>query len=426
MPSAKRMTQEEKKAKADAENARFEAALDAQVDAGRVMGNMTCQRSFADKCGNVMTFYILEEVDRMQKELKNDSNGVDSFPPDRFVLLAEKKAGGGSSSSKRKPKTTKSSKPKKRVIAKKGVSSANVTTTHEESDDESSSEEKKTVVKKSNVAQVQRSAKTYLSFIASRFFYEVYNVDGGKIADTPADFAQLMYSQLDESIDTQISRVIIPAVERYGSTVCNTNSYDFGNKVVLALDGLLVDYPALQNQMVRYLVAYFKLLGKYMAHMLWVKHSSVTPALVESAMRLLNIGAREHMVDKGVCDEDESDMGLYTGVLSYMKEYDNALNPPLSQEEKDARAAKRKAAKESKKNMSETKSTPEQPADNEDSDNDSEIKTVSDEEKDSSDNGSDSDNSGSDSDEEPPAKTRPLKKNKTKRLRTLKGRGKKK
>jgi hypothetical protein len=89
---------------------------------------------------------------------------------------------------------------------------------------------------------------------------------------------------------------------------------------------------------------YFQLIGVAIGTELWLSHKAINGQTIEKAMRMLNLGNYEYMVDNKYVVDQESDYGLEHGVLEHARGFDNLLNPPPTKAQQEERAAKRAKA----------------------------------------------------------------------------------
>jgi hypothetical protein len=353
-------------AKANAESTRYQTALATQINDERIgdFDNLTA-KSFAEKCGHALSMYVLETINNIQEaEVHNDTD-YNQFPSDEYVLLDEKlNPGGNKRPIKHKDgKTTKIQK--KRVPKKKGHKSVDDLVESEPEVDEAevivvnddivetksnTSSEKKPKSKK-GVVQIQKNAKILLSFIVNRFVYEIYSTDSGKRIDNNVEFTKYVLENVSGDFATQMTKVVIPAVDLLGHTVGDMNDHKFTNILTTAIDGNFADRQGMAGMIARYLVTYFKLLGTVIGNQIWLQTHAVKSPVIESAMRILNIGSHAHLVAFKTCNSGEFDYGLSTGIIAQTHEFVNALNPPPTEMEKNERAKKRSSGKNTKSNQ---------------------------------------------------------------------------
>ena len=313
--------------------------------------------TFGERCGTAVNMFALERINDIQEAECGDLDDRDAFPSEEYLLLEDKLH---PKSTKRaiNSKGSKTAKPKKSKLPRKKGQKAPEPEPEPEPEAEESDveeEESKTPVKKvkarKNVTQVQKGAKNWLLFLANRFMYEIFSTTGGKNLTSDDDFAEFVLGNVTRDFSTHMSKVIVSAVQLYGHTVRNMSDHKLQSYMNNACDPWFDGRSALSNMISRYIVTYLKLLGSTLGTQLWHKKGAITPSHIEAAMRLLNVGADAYLVEQGVCEDGGFNYGLHTGILKQARNFDLALNPPVSDEVKEARAAKRaatKAAREAK------------------------------------------------------------------------------
>ncbi len=302
-------------------------------------------KGFADKCGAQLVNAILHEINRIKHGLCHDSKGVDNFPHEKFNLLGDKVTKSG----KRPVKSSSSVPLKKRIPRKKGQKPVDEPeesdgSVHEDEPEVESKEEKK-AVKKTSVAQVQRSAKNYLLFLFNNFIFEVFSIDDEEDVSN-SDYVDHVLGGLLDSFSCSAGRVIIPAVEMNRSKLYDMDDDNFSNYLTtLGKKTDLNQRPRLMKTTMKYILEYTRLLGITLGNMLWSKRATINTGLLESAIRVLNIGAEQYLASH----VEEPLRDLSYGVLTVANQFDITLYPPPSDEVKAARAANRKKKANEKK-----------------------------------------------------------------------------
>lgn len=352
------------------EQKRYEAAMRAAVDANYVTDFESLKpRSVSDKCGNLLTMYILEAVDQLQQEETVDAKSYNPYPSDKFVLLADKLEGTTASKGKTVKKTgdTVGKPSKKRLPPKRGQKvdepEPEVVADEEEEEptvdeEEPVAEETKTETKETdeskavarkNIVTINRNGKTYLGFIMTRFVDELYSTNGGKNIRSNEEFTKFTLENITKDMPSHMARVIVCTVNRNERRVAGMSDHTFHKEIGARFDEYFNDRSCIAKYLNDYLMKYFKLLAQTIAVDLWVSHKGVNGQTIEKAMRQLNMGNYEYMVDNKYVVDGESDYGLTRGVLNEARGYDLLLNPPISEEVKKERSEKRKKAAEDKK-----------------------------------------------------------------------------
>jgi hypothetical protein len=357
------------KAKSD-ETKRYEAAMSEAVKCNYITEfDALKPRSVHEKLGTIFNMYILETVSHLQKNeiaasanLVNGETIYNPFPATKYVLLEEKLGVSGSVGKTVKTKGSKVvSKPtkSKRLPAKRGqkkaveepeedVAEAEKSEEEEEKAEEEETTEDKTEAKKTpakkNVATQSRNCKNYLAFILTRFVDELYSTDGGNKLRSNEEFTKFVMENLStENVNTQLIRSIVPVVNRLERTISWMDDHGFPKEI----GGKFTEYFSIRsglcNYIIEYLMKYFKLLAYVVANDLWLNHKGVSGSSIERAMRLLDMGNYEWLVDNKYVIDGESDHGLTSGILNDARGFDHLLNPPVSDEVKAERAAAKRA-----------------------------------------------------------------------------------
>lgn len=358
------------------EQKRYDAAMKAAVEASYVNDFEALKpRSVHDKCGGLLTMYILEAVNQLQQDEVVDDKSYNPYPSSKYVLLEDKLSGTTASKGKSVKKTGESSgKPsKKRLPPKRGQKKVEEPEPEEEEEkpeaedneekpeaeendaekDEEKSEDneedkdgKETKTKaRSNVVTINRNGKTYLGFIMMRFVDELYSTDGGKNVRSSEDFTKFTMEKISKDINSHLARAIVSTVNRYERRVAGMPDHTFQKDIGARFDEFFEDRSSIAKYLSDYLMKYYKLLAQSIASDLWISHKGVNGQTIEKAMRQLNNGNYEYMVDSKFVVEGASDFGLTRGVLHDAREFDRLLNPPpapLTEAEKKERAEKRK------------------------------------------------------------------------------------
>jgi hypothetical protein len=352
------------KGKSD-EQKRYDAAFTAAAEANYVTDFETLRpKSVAEKCGSLLGLYVLQTVDTIQSKEVVDDKSYNPFPSSKFILL-EDKLKGGSSGKTVKTKGSSTSKPtKKRLPIKRGQKKVAETEedkeekeveetkdsdeenedtksskNEDEADDKSESSKSKS---KKNIVTINRNGKTYLQFIVTRFVDELYSTtEKLKLNDEDA-FAQFVMKNISKDIGSQLARVVVCTVDRFKDTVADMSDNNFNKDITNKFVEYFEDRSNIASQTGEYLMKYFQLIATIIGNEAWVSSSKgVNGVTIERAMRILNLGNYEYMVKKNYISNDESDYGLTCGVLRDAREFDRLINPPLTDEQKAERAAKR-------------------------------------------------------------------------------------
>ena len=280
-------------------------------------------RSFHERCGSQLYIYILDCINTIQNNLPRDINAVDMYPNSEFVLLNDKL---NPTNVKRSIKTKGDIKDNKKVPLKKGQKQVlnNDPSDQElgENSEVNIDEQKEKVKSKKNITQVQQSAKNLLGFITNRFVYEFYSTNDGKNIRDVDEFKMFAYNNISNDFISKISKVIIPAVDMYGHIVHNMNDHKFTTYLSSNISQYFTERESLSNYIIKYIVTYYKLLAKYISIILWNKHSSVNFQLIETSIRMLNLGSDEYFIDNNI----DKTSGLEYGIISHAREYDLAIN----------------------------------------------------------------------------------------------------
>ena len=334
----------EKSQKAKEESDRYKFAVKACVSAGYINDFETLNsKSFHEKCAHALTCYILDTINNIQNTEVKSGLLEDSYPQKDYLLLEDKTT--STSSRKKTINTGKSNEPpkQKRKPKKKGqtvdepsaddVNDAdskqqddaessgadNETDNNKDKDTEKDAKEEdkkdKTPAKK-NVTQINKNGKTWLGFIVNRFTDEIYSTKAGKHIKTDADFVKFILSSVTKDFSSQLTRTIVPTVDRLGNIVNDMKDYDFTKQLTEKIDPLFEDdgRPFMTPYVVKNLVSYFKLMGNILGQQLWVTHKGINGQTVESVMRVLDLGNNAYLVKQGLCQQDEN--GFYK---KYMK-----------------------------------------------------------------------------------------------------------
>lgn len=353
----------EKSEKSKQEGAKFAHAVKACVKAGYVSGVEDFNsRGFQEKCGTTLNMYILESLDRIQKS-ECVEPADDKFPAAEYYLLADKSKASSHNKAVKKTGETRVNKkqPKKKSalgeLATMAIeddeeptdnASASANVEPSTVDDTESKEEKPK--KKNHVTQISKNGKTWLAFIVDRYVYEIYSTDFVKKAtNNREEFVKLVLSK-SHSFDSNLSYSVLATVDRLDAAVCNISDHEFSKVLTEKIRTMFNDDSEPRGYMVRYIVdyllSYFKLLGYSIARMLWAKRCTTDAKVIESAMRVLDIGNDEYLVSHGLTTVDAPSNSLSNGgVYRDARKYNDALNPPISDEEKKQRNAKREASK---------------------------------------------------------------------------------
>jgi len=378
MPPRKQTTQTEakeakpKKTKAELsdkskkEAVRYAAAVGAMC-AAEYIGDFTelSSRPFQNKCGEVLVEYIMESISKLQA---NDAQfGYNPFPADKYIQFDEK----APSKTKAKVKTVEGAMPKAKRLPKKKGAVDPVEDVEAEPDmpepDVSEAKDAKPETKeaketkRSHIFQVNRNAKTWIAFIVNRFVYEIYFTTK-KIPKSDEEFVKLALSDVTKTFTTQISRVIVPTVERLSDTVDGLRNGDFQNVVRQKITPYFDKSrrEGVVQYVTKYLMVYFKLIGQFIANELWVSKRAVNAATIETAMRCLDTGNNKYLIAEGVVKADECDFGLSFGLIHQARTVDQTLN---AVEEKKAAVRKPRAAAKVKKEVKEEAEPEAEPAD---------------------------------------------------------------
>lgn len=354
------------------EQKRYDAAMNAAVDASYVTDFEALKpRSVHDKCGSLLSMYILEAVNQLQQDEVVDEKSYNPYPSSDYILLEDKLSG----TSTAKGKTVKKAgdvvgKPsKKRLPPKRGQKKVDepepeVTAEAEEpeaeaeedaeaeaedaeADTSENKEESKANKPRSNVVTINRNGKTYLGFIMMRFVDELYSTEGGKNIRSNEEFTKFVMEKITKDINSHMARVIVCTVNRNERRVAGVSDHTFQKDIGSRFDEYFDERSCIAKYLSDYLMKYFKLLAQSIASDLWVSHKGVNGQTIEKAMRQLNMGNYEYMVDSKYVVDGESDYGLTRGILNEARGFDKLLNPPpppLTEEQKKERAEKRKQA----------------------------------------------------------------------------------
>lgn len=360
------------------EQKRYDAAMKAAVDASYVNDHDSLKpRSVHDKCGGLLSIYILEAINKLQQEEVVDGSSYNPYPSSKYLLLEDKLSGNSAVKGKTVKKTGESSgKPsKKRLPPKRGQKKeeepeAEVADVEEDveepaeepaedgKEDKEDTEDSNDAVeegkeeKKKNIVTISKNGKTYLGFIMMRFVDELYSTEGGKNIRNNDDFTKFVMEKITKDINSHMARVVVCTVNRCERRVAGMADHTFQKDIGNRFEEYFGDRTCIAKYIGDYLMQYFKLLAQSIASDLWVSHKGVNGQTIEKAMRQLNMGNYEYMVDTKYVVDGESDYGLNRGVLDEARAFDKLLNPPpppLTEEEKKERAAKREKTAEEKK-----------------------------------------------------------------------------
>lgn len=354
----------ETSAKTTEENARYSAAIATCVASEYITDFQHINaKTFQEKCASSLTLYVLEAIDDFRKAevLVNKHALSDPYPSDGYFNTEDKLNG---TVSKKKPVNTGKdadvvSKQKSALPRKKGQIIDEPVEADEKAEPEAVDETEETVevtteaeanVKapvKKNVTQINKNGKAWLMYIVNKFTDEIYSTVGGKNIKNDADFAAFAFKTVSKDFDAQICRTIIPTVERLGTSVANMKDHDF-SKYLTSKIGDIFDKdrrPLLTAYVVKYLVAYYKLIAVTISHHLIGSHKGINDKSIEAAMRNLDLGNNAYLIQTGICKADERDYGLSCGIAFYARQVNLILNPPMSEEEKKERNDKRQSSK---------------------------------------------------------------------------------
>ncbi len=385
---ADKVTNAEKAEKTKQENARFSAAMRAAINRNMISDiDELNTRAFYDKCGHALMSSILEAIDLIQRnELVDEAMRVDKkynmYPESEYILLNEKLSVNTTKKRTVKTTTNHTTEPTKNRIRRKlnqqvdepnsdepepveaeEVQESTPTETTDSTETKDTADKKEKT--KGNVTQINRNAKTWLGFIVARFVAELDITDGGKGINTDDDFTKFVLKNTNlRDLKTQISRTIIPTVNRLKSEVSDTPDHGFSLQVSNAITSYFKDRSGLVPLITGYIVNYFKLLGHTIAQQLWTVHKGVNAATIESAMRILNTGNNHYLVSEEFCQQEEYNFGIEHGLLYTARSFDVLLNPPPTEEEKKERADK--LAKSRGKKTKSTEATNDKEADDKD------------------------------------------------------------
>ena len=354
----------EKSDKVKAENARFSAAVDACVKAGYISGSddFNC-RTFQERCGTTLNLYILESIDRIQKAECSEPDD-DKFPANKYYLLSDKTRAVQHSKAVKKTAEVGAGKrqPKKKTAAVEVIppvledaddSSASASANVEPGpvDDAESKDEK---VKKNHVTQISKTGKTWLAFVVDRYVYEIYSTDYDKSIKTMTKdtFVKFILSQ-SMNFESNITHSIFSTVDRMETSINNISDHGFAAYLTGKIDPMFNTTKEPRANIVRYivdyLVSYMKLLGYTIARMLWASRRTTDAKVIEAGIRLLDINNDEYLVSNDYIKENAVTRGLSNGgVYRDARRYNDALNPPISDEEKKQRNEKRAASRAAK------------------------------------------------------------------------------
>jgi hypothetical protein len=353
----------EKSEKVKAENARFSAAVDACVKAGYISGSddFNC-RTFQERCGTTLNLYILESIDRIQKAECVEPDD-DKFPANKYYLLSDKtRAVQHSKAVKKTAEVSAGKRQPKKKTAVAEVTPPSIDETDESSasasasanvepgpvDDAESKEEK---VKKNHVTQISKTGKTWLAFVVDRYVYEIYSTDYDKSIKTMTKdtFVKFVLNQ-SMNFESNITHSIFSTVDRMETSVNNISDHGFASYLTGKIDPMFNTTKEPRANIVRYivdyLVTYMKLLGYTIARMLWASRRTTDAKVIEAGIRLLDINNDEYLVSNDYIKENAVTRGLSNGgVYRDARKYNDALNPPISEEEKKQRNDKRAASR---------------------------------------------------------------------------------
>ena len=384
------------------EQSHHDVVVEQFVEADHIANIKLNKKGAMEKFGHFLQLYVLDALDHHRK-IATETGLPDAYPSDDWVLLEDKL----DNKQPKKLVNTTSGKPRKqRLPPKKGRRSAPVV--DEESDAESEpepevEEEEEKPKPKKQIVTLQRTSKAGLHFMVTRFVYEIYSTDGGDSLDGAQEFTEFVLNNVSKDFDSQVSRVIIPVVNRLGSSVGYINDRKFTVYLTQHINELFDDRQNMSGHVTNYITNYFKVLADAIARMMWVKRQTVNWHAVESVMRILDMGTHEYLVEQGVSDEEVCDHGLEQGILKIVRDYVLAMCPP----------AVKKTKSKAKKEESKPKPKPVIDDGADDSDDEPDDAQVEDD--------SDAEVVHSDSDEEEPAprkKKNPLRKLKKKKKKS--------
>ena len=359
----------EKSDKVKAENARFSAAVDACIQAGYISGSddFNC-RTFQERCGTTLNLYILESIDRIQKAESVEPED-DKFPSNKYYLLSDKTKAVQHSKAVKKTAEVSAGKrqPKKKTAVAEVVApvledsdeSTNASASASASanvepgpvDDAESKEEK---VKKNHVTQISKTGKTWLAFIVDRYVYEIYSTNYDKSIKTMTKeaFVKFVLNQ-NMNFESNITFGIFSTVDRMETSVNNISDHGFAAYLTSKIEPMFNVTKEPRANIVRYivdyLVSYMKLLGYTIARMLWASRRTTDAKVIEAGIRLLDISNDEYLVSNEYVKENVIARGMSNGgIYRDARKYNDALNPPISEEEKKQRNDKRAASRAAK------------------------------------------------------------------------------
>jgi hypothetical protein len=324
-------------------------------------------KALSDKTGKWLNSMIISHI-KYNKTIKKE-NSLDLYPEDKYKLSV----GSSKETSKKQPNVSNSnSNPLMNLSLKSKLKNSKKKSNTKKEEDKPKKTEKKTddkVVRKKNVIQVQSSAKNSLLFILNRFFWEIcYNsAKNGTKVQNFEDFEKYIYSEVSQDFTSTISHGIVCTVGRLGSSVNDMEDYGMRNTLsglISEEEGLFKDQNQLAHITVNTIISYFKLLAKSIAEQVWTQPKTINRLIIESTMRILNIGNSQYAHKNNLLDEGDPVRDMTEGIFDVMREVDLAINPPLTEEEKEKR--RRNRAKNSKDNKNKkTKKTKKEDKDKE-------------------------------------------------------------
>jgi len=338
--------------KAKKEQERLQKALQSQINK-EIIGDFDLIniKSFAEKCSNKLIEYILKAIDNIKEYEVKKYKAPDPFPENAYILLNEKL----NPLHKTRAIVKKGDlKPKKTRIPKKKGHSDNHTMDDDNDDDndgpsdehsenlssqttanDSQTDSEKKVSKK-NITQVQRTAKVCLQFIINRFVYEIYSIETNTKAriTNRNEFTKFVFENTPEEFTSQITTVIIPAVDNFGHLVYDIPDYQLTQYITSIINNWFDDRQYLISHIAEYIVSYLKLLGFILAKFLWVKPQGINSNIIEMAMRILDINTTESYFTSHKVDPSKLNFGLASGIILQMHMFENTLYPQVPKKPK--------------------------------------------------------------------------------------------
>ncbi len=371
-------------AKKKAEQDRYDAALATAAELGLVtVFEELTPASVQDKWATAVGLHILETINHIQQVEVRKEGDYNPYPSKEFVLFEDKVSSSGKKKSQVKTgkADTKTSASKKKAPLKRGAKHAvEEPEDHEEaveqedqhdSVEESAEPTEKTPEekeeKKKNITTFTRDAKSYLGFFVMRFVDDYYSSEGGKNVKNDSDFTSYTYTAITKDIYSQVSRAVVTSVNRMQYLVSDLPARGVPDELTKLVGTHFSDRGSLIKFMGEYLSDYLKLIGVILANQIWVSRKMINQQAVDMAIRFINLGNYDAMLEAKAVSESESDCGLACGFFQDSHVYNNLVIAKAPKKPR-TKAAKTDKGKKPKKKEAEEEDPEADPEPEEDPD----------------------------------------------------------